>query len=223
MNYLIYDLGIAALLLFFLWRGYRKGFILTLCGLLAVFVAFVGAAVISDALAEPMSALIRPMVEDWVLEILNERVASDPSIPATEFSLLSVLGVLGSIPFFSGLTEMFREALESGTAEVAGSAALALAEYASLQLARVLLFLVAFVAVLLLWWFISHALDLAFRLPVLSTLNRWSGALLGLAEAVLLVYAACWLLADRFLPPEAVEQTYLLNFFCTTTLSDLIS
>ena len=34
MNYIIYDIIIAAVLLFFLWRGYVKGFVLTECALL---------------------------------------------------------------------------------------------------------------------------------------------------------------------------------------------
>ena len=39
MSYIVYDIGIAAVLLFFVWLGYRRGLVLTLCSLLAVFVA----------------------------------------------------------------------------------------------------------------------------------------------------------------------------------------
>ena len=53
MNYIYYDVIIAAVLLFFLWRGYRRGFVLTLCSLLAVFVALIGASILSNALADP--------------------------------------------------------------------------------------------------------------------------------------------------------------------------
>ena len=44
-------------------KGYRRGFVLTLCSLLAVFVAFIGATVISSQLARPMSRLIQPALE----------------------------------------------------------------------------------------------------------------------------------------------------------------
>ena len=40
-SYLIFDIIIAALLLLAAWRGYKKGFVLTLCGFLALFVAFI--------------------------------------------------------------------------------------------------------------------------------------------------------------------------------------
>ena len=35
MTYLMFDIAIAALLLFAVWRGYQRGFVLTLCGFLA--------------------------------------------------------------------------------------------------------------------------------------------------------------------------------------------
>ena len=39
MSYLIFDLAILAILALFFWRGYTRGLVLTLCSLLAVFVA----------------------------------------------------------------------------------------------------------------------------------------------------------------------------------------
>ena len=63
MSYLFFDLILAALLLVFLWRGYARGLVLTLCGLLAVFVALIGATLVSDALAQPVADAIQPVVE----------------------------------------------------------------------------------------------------------------------------------------------------------------
>ena len=60
MSYIVYDIGIAAVLLFFVWLGYRKGLVLTLCSLLAVFVALIGASFLSNALAEPVAKAIEP-------------------------------------------------------------------------------------------------------------------------------------------------------------------
>ena len=60
---------------------------------------------------------------------------------------------------------------------------------------------------------LSRVLDLAFRLPVLSTLNHWSGAAVGLGKGCVLLFIACWLFRGLF-PAEAVEQSVLLRFFC---------
>ena len=73
------------------------------------------------------------------------------------------------------------------------------------------LFLASFALVLLLWLLLSRVLDLAFKLPVLSTLNRWSGGVLGLCEGVVLVVIVGMLLKGGVLPEEVVENSYLLK------------
>ena len=78
---------------------------------------------------------------------------------------------------------------------VAANAVRALAEYVAVQLTRTVLFLLCFVLILAGWFVLSHALDLAFKLPVLSTLNQWSGGAVGLVKGgVLPVYrpAGCF-------------------------------
>ena len=63
----------------------------------------------------------------------------------------------------------------------------------------------------------SDLLDLVAHLPVLYTANRWGGGIVGLVKGALVVFIAVWLLRDSYIPPEAVEQTYLLKFFCTVS------
>ena len=74
-----------------------------------------------------------------------------------------------------------------------------------------MLYAVAFVLILVLWTILSRVLDLAFKLPVLSTLNRWSGGAVGLCEGVLLVFVVCTLLKGGVLPEEVVENSHLLK------------
>ena len=223
MNYLIFDVIIALILLFALWRGYSRGFILTLCGFLAIFVAFIGATVISDNLARPVADAIRPAIERQIQGTLEQSLQVEDSLASTggeapaleELPISEVLEALQESALYRGLAQAFQEAVDNGVAQVTTSAARALAEYAAVQLARMVLFLLAFVAVLIAWFLLSHALDLAFRLPVLSALNHWSGAALGLLKGGALIFIACWLLQNSLIPPEAIQNTYLLNFFCT--------
>ena len=60
-------------------------------------------------------------------------------------------------------------------------------------------------------------LDLACKLPVLSTLNHWAAPPLGLVKGGLIVFILCWLLRGSLISQEAVEGTVLLRFFCTHT------
>lgn len=83
MNYLIFDVIIALILLFALWRGYSRGFILTLCGFLAIFVAFIGATVISDNLAKPVADAIRPAIERQIQGALEQSLQVEDSLAST--------------------------------------------------------------------------------------------------------------------------------------------
>lgn len=212
MRPIYFDILIAAIVVIAALWGRQRGFVLTLCGFLTIFVAFIGASIVSGLLMQPVAAMLRPVVERTIFSVL-ENSAADPAAIA-QLPLADVLGSLSSIPFFSGLTEMFRSALESGAAEIAQSAAVAVAEYAALQLARILLFIVSFVAILIIWWVMSHALDLAFHLPILNFLNRFGGLVLGFGQGIALCFILCWLFKGSYITPEMVDGSFLLPYFC---------
>lgn len=229
--YILFDVVIAAILLFFMWQGYQKGFVLTLCGFLAVFVAFIGATLISNALAKPVAQAIVPMIESGIHDTLEQSIqdstsslsAQSPDVVPEDMPLSDVLEALQDSPIFHSLAQAFQEAVDEGVETVATSAAQALAKYIAIQIARTVLFVLAFAAVLVGWFLLSHALDLAFKLPVLSTLNHWTGAGVGLIKGGLLLFIAAWLLKGSFLPSQAIENTFLLNFFCTSSPLSLLA
>lgn len=229
--YILFDVVIAAILLFFMWQGYQKGFVLTLCGFLAVFVAFIGATLISNALAKPVAQAIVPMIESGIHDTLEQSIqdstsslsAQSSDVVPEDMPLSDVLEALQDSPIFHSLAQAFQEAVDEGVETVATSAAQALAEYIAIQIARTVLFVLAFAAVLVGWFLLSHALDLAFKLPVLSTLNHWTGAGVGLIKGGLLLFIAAWLLKGSFLPSQAIENTFLLNFFCTSSPLSLLA
>lgn len=229
--YILFDVVIAAILLLFVWQGYKKGFVLTLCGFLAVFVAFIGATLISNALAKPVAEAIVPMIERGIHSTLEQSIqsstsslsAQSPDIIPEEMPLADILEALQDSPIFHSLAEAFQEAVDEGVETVATSAAQALAEYIAIQIARTVLFVLAFAAVLVGWFLLSHALDLAFKLPVLSTLNHWTGAGVGLIKGGLILFIAAWLLKGSFLSSQAIENTFLLNFFCTSSPLSLLA
>ena len=174
--------------------------------LLAVFVAFIGATVISSQLARPMSRLIQPALERSITQVLEEQThavfpppetseASQPPALSDAFSgeegqegeedwlaqlpLDEVLDALQASSLYQHFIQPIQDAIQDGVMEVTTSAARAVADYLALELTRMFLFLVSFALVLLLWLLLSRVLDLACKLPVLSTLNHWSGAASG--------------------------------------------
>ena len=189
--------------------------------------AFIGASILSDALAGPVSQAITPAIESGIQDTVGSYYqytppvedSGDGSTPGDAFfdelPLEDVLAALQDSSLYRSLTLNFQQAGEDGVETVAANAVRALAEYVAVQLTRTVLFLLCFVLILAGWFVLSHALDLAFKLPVLSTLNQWSGAAVGLVKGGVLLFIACWLF-QGLIPQEAVDQSILLRFFCTT-------
>ena len=209
MNPILIDLLAAAILLLCLIQGYRKGFVLTLCGFLALFVALIGAYFAADALAEPVSRLILPLIRNR----LTAAVSAQTSAAADTVTLPALLDALRSSEFYRQFVSAVENAVNQGVIAAAGGLIGSAAAFIAARIAWLALYVLAFAGILILWSILSHALDLAFRLPVLSGLNHWSGALLGLIKGVVAVYAAAWLLKDSLLPPDTAAQTHLVRFF----------
>ncbi len=226
MNCIFYDIIIAALLLLFLWRGYRKGFVLTLCGFLALFVAFFGASVLSGLLAEPAAKLIEPAVASGIHDAVSVYWQAAQSVDGSgvldDLPLEDLLEGLRDSPVYQAIAETFQTAVQAGAIELTGNAVQAVAHYIAVQIVRTALFGALFLLLLTAWFIFSRSLDLVAKLPVLNAVNRWSGAAVGLLEGALLVFIACWLLEDGFLPREAVQGSLLLRFFCTYSPLDLL-
>ena len=241
MTYLIYDAAILALLALFVLLGVRRGFILTLCGLLAMFVAFWGASFLSDLLCAPVGRLLQPVLEQSITQVLQEKTddarwllqlpAPDPDASQEEDQTASLpllpldqaLTALEGTRIYKTFGPALEDALQEGILTLTASAAAAIAAYVATEVARVVLFLISFVVVLLAWALLSHALDLAFRLPVLSTVNRGLGGAVGFVKGALVVFIAAWLLKGSFFSPSVIEHTVLLKFFCENSPLSLIS
>lgn len=237
MTYLMYDLAVGAILLLFALMGKKRGFVLTLFGLLAVFVAFLGGAFLSDLMAPQVGLLIQPVVEEHVSELLQKVVSEGQwsvSAPAVS-AVLENLNLADQLPVEQALaalegTDIYRvfgdalnRAMEAGVLNMTTTAAGAIAGFVAREVARVVLFLVCFVVVMVAWKLLAHALDLAFRLPVLSSINAMMGGVLGFVKGAMLVFIAVWLLKDSVIPLAAQEQTVLLKFFCENSPLSLLA
>lgn len=224
MNYIIYDLIIAAVLLFFVWLGYKKGLVLTLCSLLAVFVALIGASFLSDVLAEPVAKAIEPAVAGSIHDTVTSYYQRAPEVGATsqdeadwlaQLPIDELLEPLKESKAFQGFADAFQKAVDDKATEIVTHAAQELAHFVAVQIARTVIFAVAFFAILIAWWFLSHALDLVAKLPVLSTVNAWGGGAVGLVKGALIVFIAVWLLRDSYIPPAAIGGSWLLKLFAS--------
>ena len=224
MAFLIADGLVLAVLLIFACIGARRGLILSLCGLLAFVVAFLGASFAARTLSPVVADALEPKFAAAIEEQLNESIRQQAE--AGEAAVLSpddvplegVLDALREMGFYETLINTVDRAVESGMTAAAASAAAAVAAAIAQSAAYLILFLLGFFLILLAWRLLSRALDLVARLPGLHFLNKTGGALFGLVQGCIILFVAAWLLQffGQMLPRELVEQTVLLKFFMTT-------
>ena len=230
MAFLIADGLVLAVLLIFACIGARRGLILSLCGLLAFVVAFLGASFAARTLSPVVADALEPRFAAAIEEQLNESIRQQAE--AGEAAVLSpddvplegVLDALREMGFYETLINTVDRAVESGMTAVAASAAAAVAAAIAQSAAYLILFLPGFFLILLAWRLLSRALDLVARLPGLHFLNKTGGALFGLVQGCIILFVAAWLLQffGQMLPRELVEQTVLLKFFMTTNPFSLL-
>lgn len=225
--HLIYDGIIVAILLFFFLRGRKRGLILSLCGLAAFFVAIIGARMACDAFTPHVADLLQPrfssvievQLDNGLSEKLNEMLIK------AEESDNAIIGLLTGLGFYEDVADVIQNAVLGETAQTVTDVAMALARTVAEVVACVLVFVVAFLLITVAWFLLSHALDLAARLPIIHGLNRTLGGLFGLLQGMLLLFLIAWVLRlmGGVIPQETVDQTTLLKFFCTSNPLSLIT
>ncbi|MBC5729307.1 CvpA family protein [Pseudoflavonifractor hominis] len=228
MPYLL-DLIVVAVAALFIWKGWRKGLVLSLCGLLAVLVAFAGAGIAARTLSPAVGQALEPKISQLIEERLEEGLSAPPpaeEVSAGEDPLSDVLSVLKDLGLYENLVDSLQHTVEEGMNGAVSAAASAGAAMAQ-SIAYRIIFLVSFTLILALWGWLSRALNLVARLPGLHFLNKTGGAAIGLVKALLVLFLVTWLLQSlgHFVPEETVAQTTLLRALVEhnplTALTDL--
>lgn len=222
MTPIMLDILIVAVVALFAFLGWRKGLILTLCGLVAVFVAYAGATFVSRTFSGEIAGILQPAIQNQIEERLEDAIRhteylspdGDVALRPEDVTLSGVLDALERSQLFSGMQKMLADAVHDGLVKVTSDATSAIAAYLSLQIAQTLLFYLTFFLVLIAWTLLSHALDLACRLPVLSTFNAAGGLVVGLVKGAVIMLAVVWLLSLMgIISDETVQQTYLFRLY----------
>lgn len=220
MAYLVFDLIILILLAAFAIRGAARGLVFSLCSLLAVAVAFVGAGIaartLSPMVAQALEPKIAAAIEEQLEESLRTQVQQGQQAALTleDIPLEGVLDLLREMGVYDSLIDKVDQAVEEGLTHAAASAAAKVAAALAQSVAYQILFAVSFVLLMALWQVVSRVLDLVSKLPVLDTLNKSMGALFGLLQAGVIVCILAWLLRfGNLVDQETVQKTVLLRFF----------
>lgn len=217
----LFDIIIVALLALFAWRGAAKGLVLSLCGLAAVFVAFFAAQFISETFCAPVGNILRPIVIQTVRGADAEPKVNpeNPEDTYTVDELLAAIQEKGLFEGFSGFLEqsVANDAVDRGPLSPMD----ALAGYLARAIARALLFGIVFFGGLLAWFLLSHALDLAFKLPILAQVNLAGGLIAGLVKGSLFTMVLVWMGQLAGIVPNPPESP-VVSLFTVDRLWELL-
>lgn len=224
--FIVADIVIVLILVFFAWRGAKKGLILTLFGMLGLIVAILGARFVSNTFYKPVADIIEPGLHQKV-ESLEESILGDVDLDVDlglDDSVDALIDVLRERGTFPGLVKLLDTATEKEAIpeDSDSSATETLSTYLAELAARVALFVIFFIGILLVWFLVSHILDLAFKLPILNAINVAGGLILGLAKAVVIIFVVVWAcqLVD-LLPAEPASP--ILKLFTPEGISQLLN
>ena len=209
----IIDFIAAGVLVLSALLGAKRGLFRTLSGLVMILLALVGANLIAGALSAPAARVLAPAVERRIEARVDEAVRDRDSLHESGGSDLdAVLDALGlDSKLRSSLAESAQEMIRETGATILEAVITAVAE----SVIHGILYILAFFILMVLLTLAARAMDLVFRLPVLSEANALLGGAVGLAEGVLLLALAALALSRLGLPlGEAPwSETYFLRIF----------
>lgn len=212
MSFLIYDLIVVGILALFTWLGWRKGLLLSLCGLVVAIAAFVGAGFLADTFDAPVAQAMTPRLAS----ILDERISQHFEEGDTS-SIADMLRQEG------GLYAWAADAVEEGALDEehlftdVTSAVRTATQALAQRIAHSLLFALAFLVLYVLLTLALHALNLVAKLPGLHFCNGLGGGAIGLVKGGIIVFVAvgaATLLLSSYLPDaQTLERSYIFKFF----------
>lgn len=225
------DLGIVLFIPFMVFRGYKKGGILTFFSFLTVFVAFGAATVVSTNLCESVGRLLQPAIKASITVVLEDRLKNESIVieepqgmSEEELGLssdqyltmsraLSLLESAVELDKISGFISSARSTLIMNASEYVGSVTDIISTVLGREIARTLLFVCTFVLSMAAWILFSRVLALIFKFPGLKEINEIIGCGIGLFLALLLIFVFAWITAGGIFSWEEVQKTILFEFF----------
>lgn len=215
MQYILFDVAVVAILVFFVWRGWKKGLLLSLCGLVVALLAFWGAGFLADLLDAPVADAMEPKLASAIEGNISDYMAPhyDDLSPADPIDGLREMG--GLYEWVADALADTRESMDSVVLDTVQGVARAAARTIAVQIAHTVIFALAFVLLFILLTLLLHTLNLVAKLPGLNFCNGLGGGAIGLVKGVIILFVviACLRLFSALITPEMEENTYVMRLF----------
>ncbi len=228
---LIVDIVAVAMILFFAFGGKKKGLVMMLAGAVGTLVSFFGSALIAQRLSPWVAErLLKPLILGWVEKSGAAVIEAQAAASAQGGAGLAqgaidaareMVEALGLSKLFSGeIAQSISDLVTQAGKNIADATATIVAH----NLAYILVFIVSLIVLSILVFLAARLVNVAFKLPVLSGINRLGGLLAGALWGALIVAVLIWILVAFFpsttaaggiLAPEVVQNSYVVRFFAS--------
>lgn len=187
---MVIEIILLLILIVFVLSGYRKGLVLSLCSLLILLVACLGASIAQDTLTDRVVEQLHPQLSESISEQLEGQVSTSVgdaldnvgdaglSIGGKSVTVDDIIDLLAK--FGIDVKQSTQDAAGDLTAPVVASAADAISLAILNAVVGFLIFVAAFLVIYLVLRVVELGINTVDRLPVVHTLNHLSGALVGL-------------------------------------------
>ncbi|MCD8211827.1 MAG: CvpA family protein [Oscillospiraceae bacterium] len=212
----IYEIVILIVLILFGVWGAHRGFVRTLCSLIALLVALVGALLLTNLLSPTVAGWLTPVFEPSITSTVENALPEEIAQASLNTSQLQEYLQQSDLPLGlnSILADLAGEIPDIGTQDIVAGFSSALAGVVAQVVASAGLFLIFFIVILLLWRLISKGLNLVTKLPVLNFLNKLAGFIFGVVRGGVFAFAVLWVLRTLgVLTQETIDDGILLRLF----------
>ena len=215
----IIDAVVVLILVGFTIFGVKRGLLQTLAGLVIAVVALVGAGMIAATFSGPLARLAAPLIEHRIEQKVDaaiEKQTAQMPEAETELEIEPLLALLG-------LDKDVRGSLVKKTEETVRDTGVSVATAVVTSIAQSMiygvLYILSFLALLVLLHVLFKAMGLLTKLPGIHGLNALGGGLLGLIEGALLLFLAVWVARRLGVSFEAqpFADAHILAVFTTHT------
>ena len=213
---LILILAIAACIIF----SMKKGFISVSKSLLAIILTLVLMSSMQPVLLGLLEgSVFGDRVKERVLENITSVYEKEDFKKDTKTSDADTADKICESLGFPNFVEKSIKATLSGLYEAEKNVMDVITESVTIMILKVLSMILVFIIVRLLVFLLVKLLALIFELPGLKTINKTMGAILGIVNAMLIVYIVCAAVSlfmpaeSRIVIDETVRKTYILKHF----------
>ena len=209
--WLIFDLVIAAIFVICVGHSMRQGFVKASSAILSIVLTIVLMFAFQDTISTYLrNSQFGQDISVKITEALtknNDETITEPEEEKT--------GDFGLPMFFGSFLDDTEEKIESAKNDLIEQAA----ESTTSSVINILSIVILYIAIRIALFFVLKIINAIFKLPVLKSINRLAGALIGVVNALFIVYILCagliWFVPNDSseLIRDTVSKTYITQYF----------